>query len=133
MARDLPRVVDVAAAVEDRHVDPPRRWQDRAAPAGRLLAAGAWDQQQRCEDRQGDQRRADHDEPGQRIALNRQLGNRQAGELARLPVVDPERARVQHGRGERIVGPREAVDAALFEPPHLLRREARAAGGLLDR
>src|SRR6266508_4047001 len=129
----LPRVIDVTAAVQHRHVDAPGRRQNRHRLVLALSSARAGDEQQRAEHRQRDRDGADDHEPRQRIAFHGQRRDGKTGELARLAVVHPERARVEDGRDERVVRPREAVDATLLEPAHLFRRssaKSTSPGGL---
>src|SRR6266511_2682215 len=132
-ARDLSRVVDVTATVQHGHVDPPGRRQDRHRSALALVAGRAGDEEKRAEHRQHNRDGADDRKSRQRIAFHGQWWDRKACELARLAVVHPEPARIEHGRDERVVRPREAVDATLLEPAHLLRGEPRPPCRLLHR
>src|SRR3954470_17216349 len=131
-ASDLARVVDVTAAVQHVHGDAPRRREDvcRGLCA---FSARARNEEKRCEDGERDHETADHQQARDRIALDRLRGHREAGQLASLAVLETERRRVERGGDQRIVGPREAVHAALFEPAHFLGGYARALRRLLDR
>ena len=57
----------------------------------------------------------------------------EAGEASSLVAVDSEPGGEEDGAGERVVGRAEAVDPPLLEPRHLIRRQAGALRGLLDR
>src|SRR5581483_800745 len=75
--------------------------------------------------------RCDGGEPAERI--RRQGRGGEAGELERLAVVDAERGGVEQRDEECAVGRREAVEAPLLEPLHLVRLDVGAARGFLDR
>lgn len=132
-ARDLPRPVDVARAVQD--VDPhlPGRRQGRTLPARRrrvaaVARAGEGDRGGEPGDRRGE--RGEHDQTAD--APPSLLGWREAGELSRFGGSDSERRGVDDRGREGVVARPEAVEPALLEPGDLLRSEAGAAGGFFD-
>ena len=132
MARDLTRVVDVAAPVQDRHVHAPR-WRKCGSRRTPLPSSVVRGEDERAEERGAEHDGRDCDQPRDRSALGGRFRYRQAGELPRLPVVDPERSPVHQCGDQRVVCGREPIDAALLEPARLFVGETRAPSRFLER
>ena len=108
-------------------------WATTGSTAGVGLPDERRDEHERdeCHQRRGE--RGDADEACGGVDVERPWRDRKAGELARLAPVDLERGGDQQRRLDRAVRGREAVDAPFLEPLDLVRRQAGALRGLLDR
>src|SRR3954454_2236362 len=129
--RDLARVVDVAAAVEEVDGDLPRS-REQCGRLARLRRPVPEADEDRGQERRDERGGGAAGEPAPKPARRRRLDG-EAGQAPGLAVVDPERGRVAKKREDGGLAVREAVEAALLEPLDLVRPERGALGGLLDR